>query len=100
MDEEKDSLYGETEADFFRKRAQSWDKQDLQKFDLMMKYMQGCKRMVDIGCGWGKFLQIAAKQVDEVWGVDESLSMTKGIEKWMQQPFSTMYQVVTKLAPT
>jgi ubiquinone/menaquinone biosynthesis C-methylase UbiE len=47
----------------------------------MLKYCQGCNRLVDIGCGWGKFLEIASKQVDEVWGVDESVEMTKGIEQ-------------------
>ncbi len=81
MNNKKDSLYGESEAEFFRKRAKSWDKQDLRKFDLMSNHLGGCKRLVEIGCGWGQFLGIASKQVDEVWGVDESVEMTKGIEE-------------------
>ncbi|MBD3217920.1 MAG: methyltransferase domain-containing protein [candidate division Zixibacteria bacterium] len=80
MNNKKDSLYGESEAEFFRKRAKSWDKQDLRKFDLMSNHIGGCKRLVEIGCGWGQFLGLASKQVDEVWGVDESVEMTKGIE--------------------
>jgi ubiquinone/menaquinone biosynthesis C-methylase UbiE len=76
----KDSLYGESEAEFFRKRAKPGDKQDLRKVDLMSNYLGGCKRLVEIGCGWGQFLGIASKKVDEVWGVDESVEMTKGIK--------------------
>ena len=81
MDQNDDSLYGASEADFFRKRTKSWDKRDLEKFDLMLKYCEGCNRLVDIGCGWGKFLEIASSHVDEVWGVDESVEMTKGVEQ-------------------
>ncbi|NIP44710.1 MAG: methyltransferase domain-containing protein [candidate division Zixibacteria bacterium] len=81
MEQSDESLYGASEADFFRKRAESWDKRDLQKFDLMLKYCEDSTRLVDVGCGWGKFLEIASKQVDEVWGVDESIEMTKGIEQ-------------------
>jgi ubiquinone/menaquinone biosynthesis C-methylase UbiE len=79
------SLYGKAEADFLKERERSLDKRGLQKYDLMIKYCKDCNRLVDIGCGWGQFLNIASQYVDEVWGVDESLDRTGEIGEYCPQ---------------
>lgn len=65
-------LYNEDQVKFLREREAFWRRDNREKFSLLLTHLGRCRRLVDIGCGWGQFLQLAQGRVSEVWGVDES----------------------------
>jgi ubiquinone/menaquinone biosynthesis C-methylase UbiE len=66
-------LYGKAEARALRAREEAkWASETAEKCAAIEPYLAGCRRLVDIGCGWGQFLRFAVQHVPEVWGVDES----------------------------
>jgi ubiquinone/menaquinone biosynthesis C-methylase UbiE len=65
-------LYTKDAVKFLREREAFWWRDNQEKFSLLLEHLDQCRRLVDIGCGWGKFLQLAQDRVSEVWGVDES----------------------------
>lgn len=81
MSDSKNPLYKKAQADFMRAREQAWDEKQRAKYQIILDNLGLCYRLVDIGCGWGQFLQIAAEQVSEIWGVDESPDRLRDIEK-------------------
>lgn len=80
MTDSQDHLYHQAQADFMREREKSWDNKQKAKFNLLIENLGDCQTLVDIGCGWGQFLQIIENSVDEIWGVDESPDRLKDIE--------------------
>lgn len=81
MSESKNPLYQKAQADFMRQREKAWDAKEKAKYQIILDNLDTCSRLVDIGCGWGQFLRIAADRVPEVWGVDESPERLTDIEK-------------------
>jgi ubiquinone/menaquinone biosynthesis C-methylase UbiE len=77
----KEPLYKKDEAEYMRERAAIWKKDNQEKFSLLLRNIGSCKRLVDIGCGWGQFLGMAQGYVSELWGVDESPDQLKGIRQ-------------------
>jgi len=68
-------LYGRDEAAALRRREADRAADDDEKLALLLKRLDGCRRLVDIGCGWGQLLSKVAKARPagiELWGVDES----------------------------
>ena len=65
-------LYGAEEARSLQDREGFIEKQDQVRFPLLLENLGSCRRLVDIGCGWGQFLGLAQERVPELWGVDES----------------------------
>ncbi len=74
-------MHKRDEAEFMRERAAVWKKDNQEKFSLLLKNIGSCQRLVDIGCGWGKFLGMAQDCVSELWGVDESPDQLKDIKQ-------------------
>jgi ubiquinone/menaquinone biosynthesis C-methylase UbiE len=66
-------LYGRDEAEALAERERWFGRDNDEKIALLLDSIGPCRRLVDIGCGWGQFLQAASEVVPEVWGVDESL---------------------------
>jgi len=81
MDIHQKPLYKKDEAKCLREREAFWKKDNQIKFSLLLKNIGSCQRLVDIGCGWGKFLNMAQDHVSELWGVDESSDMLKDIKQ-------------------
>ncbi len=73
-------LYGQDEAQALQRQEASRGRGD-QKLALLLEHLGPCRRLVDIGCGWGQFLQLAQERVAEVWGVDESPDRLRDIER-------------------
>jgi len=66
-------LYGKPEAEALAERERAlWRRENSGKFAVLAPHLAGCRRAVDLGCGWGQFLRFAADRVPELWGVDES----------------------------
>jgi ubiquinone/menaquinone biosynthesis C-methylase UbiE len=65
-------LYGAEEAKSLQDREGFIKKDNELRFRLLMENLGPCRRIVDIGCGWGQFLGLAQDRVPELWGVDES----------------------------
>ena len=74
-------LYDRDKADFLREREASRESDNEAKFSLLLEHLGACRRLLDIGCGWGQFLRLAQDAVPEVWGVDESPDRLKDIER-------------------
>jgi ubiquinone/menaquinone biosynthesis C-methylase UbiE len=55
-----------------RQREAWWERENCEKFSLLLQHLGRCRHLVDIGCGWGQFLLAARDHVVELWGVDES----------------------------
>ena len=72
MHDQQAPLYGEDEAHCLREREARWEVENRRKAELLLANLGPCRRLVDIGCGWGQFLRVAEQHVPEVWGVDES----------------------------
>jgi ubiquinone/menaquinone biosynthesis C-methylase UbiE len=69
----EEPLYGKAEADALRAREEAkWASETAEKCAVIEPYLADCRRLVDIGCGWGQFVRFAIPRVLEVWGVDES----------------------------
>ncbi len=81
MNEKHTPLYGKDQADTLRRREEFFKIEQRKKFSLILDHLGLCRRLVDIGCGWGQFLQLASQQVAEVWGVDESPDRIRDTEK-------------------
>ena len=81
MTDSKNPLYQKAQADFMRAREKAWDEKQTVKYQIILDNLGICSRLVDIGCGWGQFLQIAAEHVSEIWGVDESPERLHDIDK-------------------
>jgi len=80
MTDSQDHLYHQAQADFMKEREKSWDNKQKAKYKLLIDKLGNCRTLVDIGCGWGQFLQLVENIVDEIWGVDESPERLKDIE--------------------
>jgi SAM-dependent methyltransferase len=66
-------LYGPAQSEALCEREEYWEQENRRKFDVLLENLDGCRRLVDIGCGWGQLLRMARRHhVPEVWGVDES----------------------------
>jgi len=65
-------LYNKLQADALREQEVLREEENREKFALLLDNLGECGRLVDIGCGWGQFLQLASAHVAEIWGVDES----------------------------
>ncbi len=72
MGEDHGPLYGKDEAESLQRQERSWGADNMAKFSLLLDHLGPCRRLVDIGCGWGQFLAMARGRVPELWGVDES----------------------------
>jgi len=75
VSEGQDPLYDREAAAFLQRREAGRAAGDDEKFALLLGELADCRRLVDIGCGWGQFLgKVAAARPDvtELWGVDES----------------------------
>jgi len=51
------------------------------KHGLLLDHLGACRRLVDVGAGWGQFLALAAERVEEIWAVDESPDRARDIHK-------------------
>ena len=76
---ERKPLYDESMAECLAVRETMRD--DGTKYGLLLENLGECSRLVDIGCGWGQFLALAAELVDEVWGVDECADRVVDVRK-------------------
>ncbi len=65
-------LYERDQSACSRQREEYLLREGEAKFQLLLEHLGPCRRLVDIGCGWGQFLAMASERVEEVWGVDES----------------------------
>ena len=72
-------LYGQAEAECLEIRETMRD--DHIKYGLLLEHVRPCRRLVDIGAGWGQFLALAAERVEEVWAVDECPDRVKDLQK-------------------
>jgi SAM-dependent methyltransferase len=74
-------LYGRDEAAALRRREADRAADDDEKLALLLDRLGDCRRLVDIGCGWGQLLgKVAAALPDaELWGADESPDRTKDL---------------------
>jgi len=63
-------LYGKAQAECLR--IQETKRDDDRKYGLLLEHIGACRRLVDIGAGWGQFLALVQDRVDELWAVDES----------------------------
>jgi len=70
-------LYGKPQADTLKVRETTRD--DSRKYRLLLDRLGPCRRLVDIGAGWGQFLALAQDRVEEVWAVDESPDRVRDI---------------------
>ena len=77
--QERPPLYGKAEAECLEVRETMRD--DGAKYGLLLEHMGTCRRLVDIGAGWGQFLAMASGQVEELWAVDESPDRAKDLRK-------------------
>lgn len=67
--QERQPLYGKREAECLEIRETIRD--DGAKYGLLLENLGPCRRLVDVGAGWGQFLALAEEHVEEVWAVDE-----------------------------
>jgi len=74
-------LYGAEEAKSLQDREGFLEKQDQLRFPLLLENLGACRRLVDIGCGWGQFLGLAQDRVPELWGVDESPDRIEDVKR-------------------
>ena len=74
-------LYGAYEARSLQDREGFIEKQDQLRFPLLLENLGPCRRIVDIGCGWGQFLGLAQDRVPELWGVDESPDRIEDVKR-------------------
>jgi ubiquinone/menaquinone biosynthesis C-methylase UbiE len=74
-------LYGAYEARSLQDREGFIEKQDQLRFPLLLENLGPCRRLVDIGCGWGHFLGLAQDRVPELWGVDESPDRIEDVKR-------------------
>ena len=74
-------LYGAEEARSLQDREGFIEKQDQLRFPLLLENLGPCRRLVDIGCGWGQFLGLAQDRVPELWGVDESPDRIEDVKR-------------------
>ena len=79
MQQGRKPLYGKAEAECLEIRETMYE--DHIKYGLLLEHLGLCKRLVDIGAGWGQFLALAADRVEEVWAVDECPDRIKDIHK-------------------
>ncbi|TES86597.1 class I SAM-dependent methyltransferase [Candidatus Aerophobetes bacterium] len=68
----KEPLYKKDEAKYLKEREAFSERDNQEKFSLLLDKIERCQRLVDIGCGWGQFLSLVEDNVSELWGVDES----------------------------
>lgn len=79
MNNRREPLYEQAEAACLQERECLRKKYDGAKFSLLVEHIGLCRRLVDIGCGWGQLLAVVQDRVPEVWGVDESPDRVKDI---------------------
>ncbi len=74
-------LYGKAEAECLE--VQETKRNDETKHGLLLENLGPCKRLVDIGAGWGQFLALVAERVEleEIWAVDESPDRVQDLHK-------------------
>ena len=77
--QDRQPLYGKREAECLEVRETKRD--DDTKYGLLLEHLGPCRRLVDIGAGWGQFLEFVAERVEEIWAVDESPHRSKDIHK-------------------
>ncbi|HDY65207.1 MAG TPA: class I SAM-dependent methyltransferase [Phycisphaerae bacterium] len=75
----REPLYGKAEAECLEVRETMRD--DGTKYGLLLEHLGPCRRLVDIGAGWGQFLALAGQRVEEVWAVDECPDRVKDLHK-------------------
>jgi ubiquinone/menaquinone biosynthesis C-methylase UbiE len=74
-------LYGADEARSLQDREGFIKKDNQLRFPLLLENLGPCRRLVDIGCGWGQFLGLAQDRVPELWGVDESPDRIEDVKR-------------------
>lgn len=77
--QQKQPLYGKAEAECLEVRETMRD--DHIKYGLLLEHLGTCRRLVDIGAGWGQFLALASEHVEEIWAVDESPDRVEDLHK-------------------
>ena len=82
-------LYGKRQAECLQWR-EALRAPDRERFELLADNATPCKRLVDIGCGWGQFLGLIADRVEELWGVDECPDRIYDIHKVCPQAKTVM----------
>jgi len=81
MPRETRPLYDENAAEALRERERARKRQDREKFELLDANIPPCRRLVDIGCGWGQLLARVRGRVREPWGVDESPDRVRDVRQ-------------------
>jgi len=79
MENQNGPLYDADEAACLQRREAWWGRDNDEKFALLLPQIGACRRLVDIGCGWGQFLHAAQGCAEELWGVDESPDRVKDV---------------------
>ena len=79
MATDREPLYDRDAARCLRDREAIYHQADRERFALLLEHLGPCRRLVDIGCGWGQFLGLARESVPEVWGVDENPARTEDL---------------------
>ncbi len=77
--QDRQPLYSKVEAECLEVRETMCD--DGLKYSLLLDNLGPCRRLVDIGAGWGQFLALAADRVEELWAVDECPDRTTDLNK-------------------
>jgi Methyltransferase domain len=76
---EREPLYGKCDVD--PEVLEALRDADRLKYDKMLQFVTPCKRLVDIGCGWGQFLGLVQDHAEELWAVDESPDRVPDIQR-------------------
>jgi len=74
-------LYDSNAADALHEREKARKRKDAEKFALLDEHIPACRRLVDIGCGWGQLLARVQGRVAELWGVDESPDRVRDVHE-------------------
>lgn len=81
MGSPRQPLYKADEAKSLQDREGFIKKDSQLRFSLLLENLGPCRRLVDIGCGWGQFLGLAQNHVPELWGVDESPDRIEDVKR-------------------
>jgi ubiquinone/menaquinone biosynthesis C-methylase UbiE len=78
--QDPEPLYSKIEADDLRRREVT-RAGDRRKRDLLLRHIAPCRRLLDMGCGWGQLLGLLQDRVAEPWGADECTHRARDIRK-------------------
>ncbi|MHC5039203.1 MAG: class I SAM-dependent methyltransferase [Planctomycetota bacterium] len=75
------ALYDGDASHALQRREAAWKRSDEERFALLMEHLGPCRRLLDVGCGWGQFLGLAGDRVEAAFGVDESRNRVEAMER-------------------